>query len=107
MKMIIAYFVAVLFAALCDGIDHGKGAVPLYDLWHLTRDISRGSVFLTGMWFCATLPWYVYLTCLLCGWALWETTYKIFYLRGPVWDDRFYMPLGKYLTIFGYGRKRL
>ena len=107
MKMILAFICATVFASFCDGIDHGKGDRVLYDLWHLTRDIMRYSVFLPGYWFTFELPWYVYLTMILFGWFLWEFLYKIFYARGPAWDDAFYMPLGKYLKIFGYGRERV
>jgi hypothetical protein len=98
------YFAAVVCASLTDAIDHGKGAEPLYDLWHLSRNMTWLFVFLIGRSLSLQFPFYVYLITGVCGMMLWEALYKIFIKRAPAWDNKFKIPFGRWLTWLGFGR---
>jgi len=97
------YLFAVVFASLSDAIDHGKGAEPLYDLWHLTRDLTWIFIFLFARGLSVS-DWYIAIPVFLLGHFIWEASYRRFKTCAPAWDNSFKMPLGKYLTVLGFGR---
>lgn len=104
MIMIAAFFFAIVFSSFADGIDHGKGAEPLYDLWHFTRDLSRVAILLMGGYW-QWMPWWVFVIGIISGHFMWEIFYLYFRSHGPAWDNKFVMPLGFLLKPFGYGRR--
>jgi hypothetical protein len=104
----IIYIVTVVLAALTDEVDHQKGAETLYDLWHLLRDLTWIGIFFIGYTFELYYPWWSYIMWLVMGWFFWEGTYAQAKQHAfHRYDDTFVMPLGKYLTILGFGRRRL
>lgn len=101
---LLFYFCAVVSASLADAIDHGKGAESLYDLWHLVRDLKWIFIFLLGRYLSLRYPFYVYIITGVCGMMLWEALYKFFITHAPAWDNKFKMPIGRYLKWLGFGR---
>lgn len=73
--------------AVSDAIDHGKGAKPLYELWHILKDFSYIILFVWIMYL-VRMEWYLILLSivLMIGW------YAIYrYLRRVdfwMWDDK-------------------
>lgn len=103
----IIYIVTVILAALTDEVDHQKGAETLYDLWHLLRDLVWIGIFFMGKFFELYWPWWSYLMWAAMGWFCWESSYAMAKrYQFHEFDNRFEMPLGRYLWFLGFGKNK-
>jgi len=78
MLVYIIIFVAIVFNAAMDSIDHSKRSRGVFEVWHILKQIFLGLFIIPLLYFSGNLTWWSILSVILLVYIVFEGAYQLF-----------------------------